>query len=146
MDRLRPAGLLPACLWLAALALPATAAAQTVSLNQGGRDVRIAIGDAAALPADFPADVPLPSPRTMLSVERSDGRTTLVIVAPGTVEEQAERLRSGMQAQGWRAAAFAAPPTGQGQAWEKDARAVLAWLQPADAGGTRIQLQLLARR
>jgi len=34
------------------------------------------------------------------------------------------------------------PPSGRAQAWEKDGRAVVAWLTPAEAG-VRMQLELL---
>ncbi len=136
--------MLPACLALVAFVLPAFSAAQTVTMNRGGRDVRITVGDAAALPADFPGDVPLPPVHTVVRVDRSDGDMTVVVVAPGAVEVAAGRFRARMLAGGWTAAALVPPATGQGQAWVKGERAVLAWWTPADAGGVRLQLRLLA--
>ena len=137
--------MLPALAVLVALVLPAGAAAQTVTMNRAGKDVRITVGDAAALPADFPADVPLPSVHTLLRVDRSDGDTTVVVATPGIVEDEAERFRAAMLAGGWTAAALLPPATGQGQAWVKGKRAVLAWWTPADAGGVRLQVRLLAK-
>lgn len=130
---------------LAALLMPASPAAQTVTMNRGGKDLRITVGDAAALPADFPTDVSLPSVHTVVRVDRSEGDTTVVLATPGTVEDEAARFRAGMLADGWTAAALVPPPTGLGQAWVKGERAVLAWLTPADAGGVRVQLRLLAK-
>lgn len=144
--------LLHACVLLAAplaallaLVAPTSAAAQTVTMNRGGEDLRIAVGDAAALPADFPTDVALPPVHTVLRVDRSDGDTTVVVATPGTVEAEAARFRAGMLADGWTAAALVPPATGQGQAWVKGARVVLAWLVPAEAGGVRVQLRLFAK-
>ncbi len=137
--------MLHACMLLAAFVLPASATAQTVTMNRGGQDLRITVGDAATLPADFPADVPLPPVHTVVRVERSDGDTTVVVATPGTVEDEAARFRAGMLADGWTAAALVPPATGQGQAWVKGERAVLAWLTPADAGGVRVQLRLVAK-
>lgn len=137
--------MLNACVLLAAFVLPASAAAQTVTMNRGGRDVRITVGDAATLPADFPADVSLPPVHTVVRVERSDGDTTVVVATPDTVEGEAARFRASMLADGWTAAPLIPPATGQGQAWVKGGRAVLAWLTLADAGGVRVQLRLLAK-
>ena len=112
-------------------------------MNRGGQALRIAVGTAATLPADFPVDVPLPSTYTVTRVERSDASTTVVVATPGTVEAEAARLRDGMLASGWRVAALVPPQTGIGQAWVKEQRAVLAWMTPGDAGGVRLQLRLL---
>lgn len=132
-------------LMLAACLLPAVAAAQTVTLNQGGKDVRIAVGDAAVLPADFPGDIPLPAPHTVLRVQHSGATTTVAVEAPGTVDDAAARFDAGMRAQGWIAARVNAPKAGRAQAWEKDRRAVVAWWQPS-AAGVQVQLELLPPR
>jgi hypothetical protein len=141
----RLACLLVVCMPVACL-LPAIAAGQTVTLKQGGEAVRIAVGDAAALPADFPKDVPLPEPHAIVRVQSGDGTTsTLMLEAPLPVDEAARRFRAGMLAQGWTAASVRAPAAGQAQAWEKSGRAVVAWLQPSP-DGMRMQLQLLRHR
>ena len=140
-----PMRMLPALAVLVALAFAAGAAAQTVTMNRAGKDVRITVGDAAALPADFPADVAMPLVHTVLRVDRSEGDTTVVVATPGALEDEAARFRAGMLADGWTAAALVAPATGLGQAWVKGERAVLAWWTPADAGGVRLQLRLLAK-
>lgn len=132
-------------LMLSACLLPAIAAGQTVTLNQGGRDVRIAVGDAAVLPADFPVDIPLPEPHAVLRVQRSGATTTVAVEAPGTVDDAAGRFDAGMRAQGWTAAPVNAPTVGRAQAWEKDRRAVVAWWQPS-ATGVQVQLELLPPR
>jgi hypothetical protein len=136
-----------ACTLLAALAGAAGAASasgQTVTLHRAGEDVRITVGDVAALPADFPADVALPTTHTVVRVDHSRGSTTIVVATPGTVEDVAGRFREGMIAAGWKAAAVAPPPVGIGQAWTKRPRAVIAWIKPGDSGGVELQLQLLA--
>lgn len=137
------AGMLFTWLLLAAFAPGADAAGQTVSLNQGGKDVRITVGDAAVLPADFPKDIALPEPRTLVRVQRTGALTTVEVEARGTVDDEAGRFRAGMQAAGWTAARVRQPATGQAQAWEKDQRAVVAWLKATDAGRVRLQLELL---
>jgi hypothetical protein len=143
-----PRRALVACtlLAVAAAGLSAGATAQTVTLNQGGKDVRIAIGGEAALPADFPGDVALPQPHTVVRVQHSGAVTTVELDVPGaTVDDAAARFRADMLAAGWTAAAVRRPAEGRGQAWEKTGRAVVAWLAPAPAG-IRMQLELLPQR
>lgn len=136
--------MIPACVLLAALSAPSGAAGQTVTLHRAGEDVRISVGDVAALPADFPSDVALPTTYTVVRVEHSTGSTTVVVATPGTIEDVASRFGAGMIAAGWKAGVVAPPPTGIGQAWKKRPRAVVAWVKPGDAGGVQLQLQLLA--
>lgn len=137
----------PRCLCLLALLLaaPSWAAGQTVSLNTGGEQVRIAVGESAALPADFPRDVGLPEGHALTQVKRSGTATVIELDAPGKLDDVAARFRERMEAAGWTAAAIAQPAAGHAQAWEKDGRAVVAWLAPTDAG-VHLQLQLLLRR
>jgi len=137
----------PPLLLAAALAIgPAPAAlAQTVTLNTGGRDVRITVGEAAALPGDFPPDVPLPDGYALVQVQHAGDTTTIEADVPGELDAVAARLGERLQAEGWRPARVGAPPAGRAQAWEKDRRAVVAWLKPA-AAGVRMQLQLRPRR
>lgn len=127
------------------LAAPLCAAGQTVSLNTGGEHVRITVGESAVLPADFPKDVPLPESHVLARVQREGASTTLELETPGSVASVDARLREGMQANGWVPAAVLPAAGGQARAWEKDARAVVAWLVPVDAG-VRLQLQLRQRR
>jgi hypothetical protein len=136
-----------ACACAAVAPWPAAAAGQTVSLNQGGQAVRIAVGEAAVLPADFPADVALPEHHAVVRVERTGTATTVEVEAPGNVDDEAARFRERMTSAGWTAARIRAPATapGQAQAWEKDQRAVVAWVSPAPAG-VRLQVELLPRR
>ena len=131
---------------LAAFAPGADAAGQTVSLNQGGKDVRIAIGDAAVLPADFPKDIALPEPHAVVRVQHGGGVATVEVETPGSVDDAAAKFRTAMLAAGWTAAPVRAPASGLAQAWVKDRRAVVAWLAPAVAGGVRMQLELLPQR
>src|SRR5690606_37515427 len=143
---MRPAR--PALLLLPALlaAMAATGAnAQTVTLNAGDTQVRIAVDDAATLPADFPADVALPERYELARVERSGAGTTLVLDLPGAIDAAADGFATGMRANGWHEATVVAPATGRAQAWEKDERAVVAWIAPGPAGA-RLQLQLSQRR
>jgi hypothetical protein len=132
-------------LLIAACLLPAVAAAQTVTLNQGGKEVRIAVGEAASLPADFPQDIPLPAPHAVLRVQHGGATTTVALEALGTVDDAAARFDAGMRAQGWVAARVNVPAAGRAQAWEKDGRAVVAWWQPS-AAGVQVQLELLPPR
>lgn len=127
------------------LALPLCAAGQTVSLNAGGEQLRIAVGTAAALPADFPADVALPRPHVLTRLERSQARMTVELDTPGDPGTVAAALQARMRADGWREAPVSQPGSGIARAWEKDARAVVAWASPG-AAGVRLQLQLQPRR
>lgn len=138
-----------------ALAAMASAGAQTVSLNSGGKQIRIAIGGAATLPEDLPQDVALPAAATLVRVQRDSGSTTLEFSAADSPDAAIADLDARMLAGGWRKAAVATPGMGRAQAWEKDARAVIAWATPEDAAPqagdvmdaqrVRIQLQLIAR-
>lgn len=131
---------------LAAAGVSAGAAGQTVTLNQGGQGVRIAIGGEAALPADFPRDIVLPQPHTVVRVQHAGASTTIELDVPGaTFDDAAERFGADMLAAGWTAAAVRRPPEGRGQAWEKAGRALVAWFAPAPAG-VRVQLELLPQR
>jgi hypothetical protein len=130
-----------ACLLLAAAAFPPAAHAQTVTLHSGGRNVRIVAGDAAVLPADFPADIALPQPNTLVQVERIGDVVTLEADAPGDVASVAAQWDARMEADGWRDAKVLAPATGQAMAWVKPGRAAIAWVKPGTAG-VRFQLQL----
>jgi hypothetical protein len=137
---------LPSLLPVLLLLVPcAQAPAQTVSLNVGGRPVRIDTGDAAVLPGDFPPDVALPDRHVVVQVKRAGSQVTVDTEAPGDIEAVLSRLRERMLASGWVAAKVVQPPTGQAQAWEKEHRAVVAWVTPA-ASGVRVQLRLLPRR
>jgi hypothetical protein len=139
----------PACLAAAVLAAASIAApgaiAQTVSLKQGGQKVRITIGNQAKLPADFPADIALPDGYALARVKRAGASTTLGFDAPGDVDVAAMDLESRMQANGWHAANVMAPGQGRAQAWEKDARVLIAWFRPATNGGVHVQLELRPR-
>jgi len=142
MGRLIP----PLLTVLLVLAPCVPASAQTVSLNLGGRAMRITAGDAAALPADFPADVALPDGHAVVQVQHAGEEITVETDAPGDVDTVLARLRERMRAAGWNAAKVARPADGQAQAWEKERRAVVAWVKPAVDGGVRVQLQLLPKR
>ena len=128
----------------------AFAAGQTVTLHSAGKAVRIVAGEAATLPPDFPADIALPPSLALLQVESTADTTAVEGTAPGDIEAMAADLRARMQAEGWRAAGVARPAEGKAMAWEKDARAVTAWLRPGDAGmdagSVRVQVKLLPRR
>lgn len=134
------------CLLLAAsLGAPLCAAAQTVSLNTGAGQVRIKVGDAAVLPEDFPADVVLPQPYVLTRVQRSDQERMVELDTSGDPGIVAEQFRAGMLVNGWTPARIVQPATGSAQAWEKETRAVVAWLAPGPAG-VHLQLRLLPRR
>jgi hypothetical protein len=133
-----------ACLVLV-LAFAPCASGQTVTLHSAGRNVRIVAGDAAVLPADFPADVALPEPHTLVQVERSGALTTVLADTPGDVASVGAQWSARMEAAGWRAAGVQQPASGHAMAWEKDSRAAIAWLQPG-AAGVRLQLDLRPRR
>lgn len=143
---IRRALLASAGLAFAMAAFPPGATGQTVTLNQGGKDVRITIGGEAELPADFPKDIALPQPYAVVRVHRSGADTTVEVETAATsVDAAAATFRAGMRTAGWTAATVRRPATGTAQAWEKDGRALVAWIAPAPAG-VRMQLELRAVR
>ena len=147
-DRPRPIGR-ALCAATACLALAATAGAgaQTVSLNAGGKQVRIAVGEDAVLPADFPKDVALPADAKLSRVQHAGASTTLEFTAPGEPAAAVADLDARMRADGWEQASVRVPDGIRAQAWEKDRRAVIAWAVPDDANphGVRVQVKLVAR-
>lgn len=138
-----PLSILVVTLCVAAFAVPV--AAQTVSLNTGGEQVRIKVGDAAVLPADFPADIALPQPHVLTRVQRSVQQTMVELDTPGGLDAVAAQFRASMLIHGWSPARVVQPAAGSAQAWEKEGRTVIVWLAPGPAG-THLQLQLLPRR
>ena len=129
-----------ACLVLV-LAFAPDASGQTVTLHSGGRNVRIVAGDAARLPADFPADIALPQPYTLVQVERTGHVVTLEADTAGDVAAVAAQWDARMEAGGWRDAKVLQPATGVAMAWVKPGRAAIAWVKAGPAG-VRFQLQL----
>lgn len=131
-----------ACLAFAAMA---GAGAQTVSLNTGGKQVRIAIGGDAALPANFPQDVALPAAATLVRVQHGAGTTILEFAAAGEPGAAITDIDARMRANGWRQAVMKPPATGSAQVWEKDQRAVIAWATPEDASPDADDVVAVAR-
>ena len=129
-----------------AFACAGPAAAQTVTVSTATGDTRIQVGDAASLPADFPADVWLPEGHALQRVERAPATTTLTFDAEGGTATLAGDYDQRMRAAGWTPARVVQPASGCARAWEKDGRAVVAAFGANDAGGTRVRLQLLPRR
>jgi len=146
MSRDQPFRILAPVAFAFAFACPGPAAAQTVTVSTPEGDMRIQVGDAASLPADFPGDVWLPEAQSLQRVERAGGTTTLTFDAAagdGVLVGDYERR---MHTAGWTAARVAQPASGCARAWEKDGRAVVAAFSGNAAGGTRVRLQLLPRR
>lgn len=133
------------CLLVLLFAAPLCAAAQAVSLTRGGQQVRIDVGESAVLPGDFPQDVALPDGHALTQVKRTGTTTVIELDAPGELDAVAARFEARMAANGWTTAAMARPARGRASAWEKDSRAVVAWLAPT-ATGVHLQLQLLPQR
>jgi hypothetical protein len=131
---------------LFAVFFPPQARAQTVSLNSEGHRISIQVGDAVALPADFPADVPLPPDARLTKVERGGNGLLLAFQVAGGADATASRFATGMAGAGWTSAVAATVQDRSTLAWEKDDRAVLAEFAPDGATSTRLRLQLLPRR
>ena len=128
------------------LCLSSVAAAQTVTLGKGGKQVTIAIGDDAKLPADFPADVFLPANADLQRVQQvDDDALMLELHAAAAPDSIADQYAAAMVVAGWTGARVAPVPGAIAQAWEKDRRAVLV-VAAAEGAGTRLRLQLRARR
>lgn len=130
-----------------AMAIPAAFAvpAQTVSLQRAGEQVTIVVGEAATLPADFPADVFVPPGATLVRVDRlGQDRTVLESTSTETPDALAAAFAKAMAASGWSPAPVVAVAGAEVLAWEKDQRAVVLAVT-ADAGVTRLRLQLLPR-
>lgn len=131
-------------LLVAALLAAAAAAAQTVSLHRAGEATTIRVGEAATLPADFPADVHVPAGATLVRVDRTGQRLRLEFTSPKPPDALAADYVAAMADAGWSPARVAPIAGSHVLAWEKDARAVLLAIG-ADAGGARARLQLLER-
>lgn len=130
---------------LAAALLAASAAgAQTVSLQRAGEATTILVGEAATLPADFPADVHVPAGATLVRVDRTGQRLRLEFTSPQSPQALATVCAAAMADAGWAPANVEALPGAHVLAWEKDTRAVLLAVG-AEGAGSRARLQLLER-
>lgn len=132
-----------ACLALVAMA---GAGAQTVSLKTGGERVSITVGDATAIPADFPTDVALPADAKLVRTERTGTSTVLEFSTTNDVATNLADLDARLRAGDWQPARVRALPGLRAQAWEKDQRALIAWASEAPgAQGAHVWLRLVPR-
>ena len=144
MRRFQPA--IAGLLLATGLAFSAAAPSQTVSLAQDGKQVTIAIGDAARLPAEFPDDVYVPEAARLQRVDHARGGLTLHFALDARPDAVAADYATAMTAAGWRRARVVEIPGVQVQAWEHDSRAVVVAAQAAEDGSTRLQLELRGGR
>ena len=136
---------LPGIALLASSAVPVPA--QTVSLSSGEGQVTIQVGDAAALPADFPEDVFLPSAAQLQRVQQdADGGQRLEFSLAGTADEAVAQYAKAMDAAGWTPARVAPVANARVQAWEKDRHAPAPATAVAARGARRQLTQSLAAR
>ncbi|HLT43060.1 MAG TPA: hypothetical protein VK000_00200 [Luteimonas sp.] len=127
--------------------LPCAAApCQTVSLDRGGEQLVIAVGDAARLPDAFPEDVHVPAAARLLRVEQAaDGRLLVQFALARDPAAIADEYEAAMTVAGWTRARVAPFPDARVQAWERGERAVVVAVRAAADGGARLQLDLRPR-
>lgn len=117
----------------------------TVQTEQG--EVMISRGDAAALPADFPKDVPLPQGYKVMEAMAMAGNTVLALDAPGKVPAVAAQARDGMRAQGWKeTTAMEQSDDTRIYVYEKDGRTANLGFYDNQQGGVRVGVQLTGKQ
>lgn len=95
----------------------------SVTINAKDAQLQIARdGKALSMPADFPADVFVPSGLVVRSSMAVPRMLTMSGDVPGTVADVFEQARTAMQQQGWREKRVQQRPTMQMLSLEKDGR------------------------
>lgn len=120
----------------------------TISSNDGKQTMTVSTGDGAALPADFPKDVYLPSAYKVESALEMPGAIVTHVLTQGSVASVSTDADNGMQRQGWKQTMVVAQSE---QAhvvmWEKAERhATLTIAGDKDQGGVQVGYQLATEK
>jgi hypothetical protein len=106
-------------------------------------DMKIAGGDGATLPADFPKDIYLPSGYKVESSMQMPGAVVVSLAAPGQVSALFAEASKQMQAEGWKQT-MAMQQSGETQmlAFEKQDRSAMVSFDADGDAGVKVSLQV----
>ena len=120
----------------------------TISTKDGRQTMTVSTGDGAALPADFPKDVFLPSDYKVESALEMPGAIVTHVLTQGSVASVASGADKGMQAQGWKQTmTMAQSEQAHIVMWEKGERhATLTIAGDKAQGGVQVGYQLATEK
>ena len=117
----------------------------TVSIKTEQGEMKVATaqdGGSVALPADFPADVYLPEPRTVSSAMDMGGMKAVNIATSVALAQVSADVEKSMQGQGWkREMSMQTGADSSTLIYSKDQRQAVYQLMKADAGGTQLAVR-----
>ncbi len=117
----------------------------TVSIKTEQGEMKVATaqeGGSVALPADFPADVYLPEPRTVSSAMDMGGMKAVNIATTAALAQVSAEVEKSMQDQGWkREMSMQTGADSSTLIYSKDQRQAVYQLMKADAGGTQLAVR-----
>ena len=117
----------------------------TVSIKTEQGEMKVATaqeGGSVALPADFPADVYLPEPRTVSSAMDMGGMKAVNIATTAALAQVSAEVEKSMQDQGWkRELSMQTGADSSTLIYSKDQRQAVYQLMKADAGGTQLAVR-----
>ena len=93
------------------------------------------------LPADFPADVFIPQPRTLGSVVEVAGMQMVNLTVPVGMRPLSGEIEETMRAGGWKREMALQADGGATLMYRKDQRQTVYLLAPGDAGGTQLAVR-----
>ena len=116
----------------------------TVSIKTEQGEMKVATaqdGGSVALPADFPADVYLPEPRTVSSAMDMGGMKAVNIATSVALAQVSADVEKSMQGQGWKREMAMQAGDGSTLMYSKDKRQVVYQMLKADEGGTQLAIR-----
>lgn len=117
-----------------------------VTIKTDAGEVRLSHGEAAALPAGFPADVPLPAGYKVQSAMEASGAMIVGLTAPGQVAAVSAAATTAMQARDWkRTTAMQQSPDTHILVFEKGNRSAQYSFFNDRQGGVTVGVQLTAK-
>lgn len=116
----------------------------TITTKDGKQSMTVSTGDGAALPADFPRDVYLPSGYKVESALEMPGAIVTHVLTQGSVASVSSDADRGMQGQGWKQTmVMAQSDEAHIVMWEKGERhATLTIAGDKAQGGVQVGYQL----
>ena len=117
----------------------------TVSIKTEQGEMKVATaqdGGSVALPADFPADVYLPEPRTVSSAMDMGGMKAVNIATTAALAQVSADVEKSMQGQGWkREMSMQTSADSSTLIYSKDKRQAVYQLMKADDGSTQLAVR-----